>query len=263
MWLTKHRQLRQIGGVLETANLLFLKLLFKNPAGSRVYPGLVFRDYMSLVKNERWPSRTIFEVCEGLTHDRIQLEHLPGSGIGTSIAELAYMAMICRAVRPQQIFEIGTFRGRTALNFALNSPDDCTIFTMDLPPEEKLNKPGDMNAADVQIVSKSQTGIDYQGKDVAHKIRQLFANSMNFDFSPYHGQVDIVFVDGGHHYEASASDTRNALKMVRPGGFILLHDFANYGDYNDVTRAVLDLLPRDSVVQLENSELAVYRAPGV
>jgi len=135
MWVTKHRRLRQVCGVLETANWLFFKLLFKNPSGSRVYPNLVFRDYMSLVKNEQWPSRSIFDVCAGLAHDRIQLEHLPGGGIATSIAELAYMAMICRALKPRKIFEIGTFRGRTALNFALNSPDNCTIYTMDLPPE--------------------------------------------------------------------------------------------------------------------------------
>jgi predicted O-methyltransferase YrrM len=261
MWLTKHRRLRQFNGVLETANWLFLKLLFKNPSGSRTYPGLVFRDYMSLVKNEHWPSRSIFEVCGGLSHERIQIEHLPGDGIATSIAELAYMAMICRALKPKKIFEIGTFRGRTALNFALNSPDDCTIYTMDLPPQERLPGLRDMHAADAQIVTQSITGADYQGKDVAYKIRQIYANSMQFDFSPYLDQMDIVFIDGGHHYEAAASDTRNALRMVRPGGFVLWHDFANYGDYNDVTRAALDLLPRDTVVQIENSELAVYRAP--
>lgn len=60
-----------------------------------------------------------------------------------------------------------------------------------------------------------------------------------------------------------ASDTRNALRMVRPGGFIIWHDFANYGDYNDVTRAALELLPRNQVVQIDNSELAVYRRPAV
>lgn len=263
MWLTKNRRLRVLCGSLETANWLFVKLLLRNPAASRVYPGLVFRDYMSLVKDDKWQSRTIFEVCNGLTLDRIQLEHLPGAGIATSIAELGYMAMICRGLKPRRIFEIGTFRGRTALNFALNSPDDCTIYTMDLPPESRQARDTEMNAADAKIVTESHTGIDYVGKDVAHKIEQIYANSLEFDFSPYEGQIDIVFVDGAHHYHAVASDTRNALRMVRPGGFVLWHDFANYGDYNDVTRAVLDVCPADSVIQLENSELAVYRSPEV
>lgn len=261
MWLTKNRTLRQLFGVAETGNLLFLKLLVKNRKAARVYPGLVFREYMRMVKNDRWRSRTIFEVCEGLPLSRITLEHLPGTGSNPAIAELAYMAIICRAIAPKKVFEIGTFRGRTALNFALNSPDDCTVYTMDLPPDERAAVLSGMNAADACIVGKSQTGADYQGKDVAHKIQQLFGNSMEFDFGPYYGQIDLAFIDGGHHYEAVASDTRNALKMVRPGGFILWHDFANYGDYNDVTRAVLELLPPHEVVQLDNTELAVYRKP--
>jgi len=261
MWLIKNRPLRQLLGVLETANLLFLKLLLKNRAASRVYPGLVFRDYMSVVRDERWRSRSIFEVCDGLPMSRITLEHLPGSGIASSVAELAFMAMICAALRPKQIFEIGTFRGRTALNFALNTPDDCVIYTMDLPADRKHAPGTEMNSADALIVGKSMTGIDYQGKDAAHKIVQLFGDSTRFDFSPYHGRMDIVFIDGAHHFDAVASDTRNAVKMLRPGGYILWHDFANYGDYNDVTRAALSILPPDEVLQIENSELAVYRSP--
>jgi predicted O-methyltransferase YrrM len=261
MWLIKNRRLRQTLGLLETGNLLLLKLLWKNPAAGRVYPGLVFRDYLSLVKQERWRNCTVFEVCEGLPLARITLEHLPGEGIATSVAELAHLAIISRAVRPKTIFEIGTFRGRTALNFALNSPDDSRVYTMDLPPRDREHVLHDMSAADAGIVAKSQTGADFQGKDVAHKIQQLYANSLGFDFSPYFGQMDIVFVDGGHHYEAAASDTRNALQMVRPGGFVIWHDFANYGDYNDVTRAVLALVPPKQVMQIDNTELAVYRRP--
>lgn len=47
--------------------------------------------------------------------------------------------------------------------------------------------------------------------------------------------------------------------MVKPNGLIIWHDFAVYGDYNDVTRAVLDTLPGEQVVQIANSLLAVYR----
>jgi len=70
-----------------------------------------------------------------------------------------------------------------------------------------------------------------------------------------------VFVDGAHHYEAVLSDTRQALKMVRPGGAILWHDFANYGDYNDVTRAVLDEIGGERIMQIANTQLAIYLQP--
>jgi predicted O-methyltransferase YrrM len=36
---------------------------------------------------------------------------------------------VTRALAPGIIFEIGTFRGRAALNFALNSPEHCRVFT--------------------------------------------------------------------------------------------------------------------------------------
>ena len=119
-----------------------------------------------------------------------------------------------------------------------------------------------MNAADTYIVQNSQTGCDYRGTDVSHKIRQLLGNSLAYDFSQYAGRMDLVFVDGAHHYDAVVSDTKNGLAMLRPGGYLVWHDFANYGDYNDVTRGILDLLPGNEVIQIENTQLAVYRKPG-
>ena len=71
--------------------------------------------------------------------------------------------------------------------------------------------------------------------------------------------MDVVFVDGAHHYQATKSDTVNALKMVTKNGIIVWDDFANYGDFNDVTRAVLDTLPHEKVYQISNSKLAMYQ----
>lgn len=57
------------------------------------------------------------------------------------------------------------------------------------------------------------------------------------------------------------SDTRNALAMLRPGGVVIWDEFANYGDYHDVTRAVLDEVPADKIVQIAHTQLAAYRMP--
>jgi predicted O-methyltransferase YrrM len=114
---------------------------------------------------------------------------------------------------------------------------------------------------DWRVIEMSAPDRHYVGKDVAHKITQLYGNAMTFDFTPYRGSVDIVFVDAAHHYAAAKSDSENAIAMLRPGGVALWHDFANYGDYNDVTRAVLDTVPPQEVVQLENTQLALYRKP--
>ena len=261
MLLTKNKLLRVCWGFCETFSLLSLKLCFKNPPRARAFPGKVFREYMSQVGHDRWHSKGIDELFPRMTDSRIVIEHLQGGGVHNPVAELAYLALITRNVCPRRIFEIGTFRGRTALNFALNSAPDCIVHTLDLPPDSREASKRATNADDAAIIEASRTGVDYQGKDAAGKIQQLFGDSITFDFSPYFGQMGVVFVDGAHHYAAVESDTRNALKMVQPGGWIIWHDFANYGDYNDVTRAVLDLLPGQEIIQIDNTQLAVYRKP--
>jgi predicted O-methyltransferase YrrM len=260
MLLTKHKRLRQLCGFAETFSWLTIKLAVKRAGALRLLPGTMFRQYVSLAGDEQWRSKKIFDIFAIPEGTRVTLEHLHGEGINTAIDELAYMAIVTKVTQPKNIFEIGTFRGRTALNFALNSPDDCTVWTLDLPPADHGRVDDRFNAADATLVARSEPGIDYRGKDVAKKIRQLYGNSQQFDFSPYYGRMDIVFVDGAHHYEAVVQDTENALRMVRPGGVILWHDFANYGDYNDVTRAILRLLPADKIIQIAATELAVYRA---
>jgi hypothetical protein len=80
-----------------------------------------------------------------------------------------------------------------------------------------------------------------------------------FDSSTSFGHMDLVVADGGHSYELAADDMRAAPQRCRPGGVVLWHDFADYGDF---TRAVLDNVPHCVVVELENTDLAAYRAPG-
>jgi predicted O-methyltransferase YrrM len=255
MLLVRNKPVRQVAGLLETLSVLSLKLLVRNPGAMRLFPGIMYRNYLYLARRGSWISRDINEIVPTAAGVRVTLEILSGEGILTPHDELVYLALLARHLEAKRIFEIGTFRGRTALNFALNTPDDAVIHTMDLPPG------GDRDAklaADRSIVARSLTGIDYAGKDVAGKIRQIYGDSATFDFSPYYGTMDLVFVDGAHHYDAVVSDTEQALKMTRPGGFIVWHDFGNYGDYNDVTRAVLDRIPGDQVIQIGSSQLAVH-----
>jgi predicted O-methyltransferase YrrM len=258
MMLIRSKFWRMLFGVLENANFLFLRLLLLNRKRAKLFPGRTYRNFVELAGRDHWPSKDIREVVSIPGETSITLHHLSGEGIETDIEELAYLALITEATKPKVVFEIGTFRGRTALNFAANSPADCIIWTLDLPPDAHLQK-GLLADDDVRLVKKATAdSSDFQNHVEATKIRRLFGNSIEFDFSPYYGSADIVFVDGGHSYRVVSSDTKEALKMVRPGGLIVWHDFAVYGDYNDVTRAVLDLMPRDSVCQIGHTTLAIY-----
>jgi predicted O-methyltransferase YrrM len=256
MLLTKNKILRQIQGFLETFNLLFFKLLLKNRLKLSAFPGEIFRAYMSLVEKDKWICKDILDIFPDTKEAfKIVIEHLPKADKSLPLHELASLAFITKVVKPKQIFEIGTYGGRTALNFAQNSLEDCIIWTLDLPISEASAL---TNATKGNVERSTYTGTDYKGKDAEGKIRQLYHSSPAFDFSPYFGKIDIVFVNGVHHYEAAKSDTINALQMVKPNGFIIWHDFANYGDTNGVTRAALEMLPGDNVVQIATTQLAFY-----
>src|SRR5262245_9781674 len=120
MLLSRYKFVRQLGGLLETASVLSVKLALRRPRALRRYPGAVFRTYMKFVRNGKWKSVGIQEVFPelALNPPRIQLEAVPGDGLVDALDELVYLALITKAVSPSRIFEIGTFRGRTALVFA-------------------------------------------------------------------------------------------------------------------------------------------------
>lgn len=262
MLLIKNRRLRQMAGLIETANILLVKLAIKKPTSVRMFPNRIFREYMNLAEKDKWICKDMFDIIEIANGTRIELEHVSGSGSKKPIDELAYLAFITKVLNPKNIFEIGTYRGRTALNFALNSSNGCTVWTLDLPFSERDDGAlgfEQLTSADRKLVENSDTGVDYKGKDCEGKIRQMYGNSLSFDFSPYYNNMDLVFIDGAHYYEAAKSDTLNGLKMLNSGGFLVWHDFANYGAYNDVTRAVLDVLPGKEVIQISNTQLAIYK----
>jgi predicted O-methyltransferase YrrM len=258
---SRNKLLRQIVGVIETGNLLFLRLLLRNRAAAATFPGEIYRTYLSLAREGPWPCRSLFEILPEARRVRAQIEHIPSDVIATPLEQLACLALLTSALQPKTVFEIGTFRGRTALNFALNAPDNAKVYTLDLPPDNDMRDAArqQTNTSDARIISQSLTGCDYEGSDVAHKITQLFGDSRSFDFEPYYDQVDLVYVDGAHDYDAVVRDSENAMRMLRPGGYVLWDEFCNYGDYNDITRAVLDTVPTGEVVQVENTQLAVYR----
>jgi len=43
-------------------------------------------------------------------------------------------------------------------------------------------------------------------------------------FETFEGTVDMVFIDADHKYESALKDFENSLKILSPGGCILLHD---------------------------------------
>jgi predicted O-methyltransferase YrrM len=265
MYLGKSVKLRKLIGALETANLLALKLAVQRREKLRLYPGVTRRGYMALAGSDTWACRSIFDVFPILLQEErgIELCYTPSPGLEFEPEDLLHLCLVTAAIAPEMVLEIGTFRGRSALNIALNAPKECVVHTFDLPQsgDQRRTMISAANAADGKLIQLSETGIEYKDKPAASKIVQHFADSLQYDFSRFHGCADLVFVDGAHHYEAARSDTENALKICKDGGYIVWDDWGNYGDYAEIMVAVGEILPLKEVVQLAGTQLAIYRKP--
>lgn len=165
-------------------------------------------------------------------------EPISADGNVTLLELLTLNALVARK-QPRRVFEIGTFDGRTALNFAANTPAESIVYTLDLPTA--VAPSGAVHADDLPFIARSQQGIRgsrFHGEAEADRIRQLEGDSSEFDYTPYAGSVDFVFVDGSHAYGYVMSDSKAALYIAAPGAVIAWHD---YGEWPDVTRALNEL----------------------
>lgn len=141
--------------------------------------------------------------------------------------ELLVIAGVIRKHRPQKIFEIGTFDGRTTLNMAINM-NKGHVYTLDLPASKVASTSLAIAPGDERFVIKEESGTRFRATAVADRITQLWGDSATFDFTPWQGNIDLVFIDGAHSCEYVKKDTENALKLLKPeGGVILWHDYGS------------------------------------
>jgi predicted O-methyltransferase YrrM len=203
---------------------------------------------------------------ERVESGRITLHHFLGQWGNVSVEEIAKMALIAKWLRPRAILEFGTYNGMTTLQLAINSPANCTVHTVDLPPDAA--EVGDLAIGEIDqfLAAKLgafsfEVGHYFHGAPQESRIHQIWGDSTRLDYSAYAGAVDMVFVDAGHTYEYVKSDTNNALQMVRPGGVVLWHDYLQVL-HPGVTRVLAELCADGYVLShLRGTHLAVYRDP--
>ena len=203
-----------------------------------------------------------WRTCTGGGTPRIW-EHQKENG-NIRISELGVLAAFARGCEEgTDLFEIGTFDGRTTLNLALNSPARCRVFTLDLPPD--LDTAFPLAHGERHMVEKPKPGARYEKYRAIYpaaigKIHQRLGDSATFDFTPHAHSCSLVFVDGSHAYDYAMSDTRAAMQMVRQGGVILWHD---YGIWEGVTKALEELEQKQGygLRNIRGTSLVYWRAP--
>lgn len=178
---------------------------------------------------------------------------------GTSDTEAWILAVMATGAR--RLFEFGTCTGKTAYLWARNQPADGTVITLTLRSDQfdaYRPEPGDDPVALAFAREESAlTRFLYSGTDVEDRVVQLYGDSKRFDETPYAGSCDVVFVDGSHAHSYVVSDSAKALRMVRPGGVVLWHDYSP--EAPGVFRALNDLSARLPLVHVLGTTLVAYR----
>jgi predicted O-methyltransferase YrrM len=158
---------------------------------------------------------------------KIQLMNVNQDDWHVTVFELAVINAFIAGRKPANIFEIGTFDGRTTLNMYLNAEKQAQITTIDLSLQEQ-------NLPDGKAVGEMIRDLVDRGE-----ITLLYGNSVEYDFSPYYGTQDLVFIDANHTYENVKSDSAVAMRLIRGRtACVLWHDYLRWPG---VTRAVDEL----------------------
>ncbi len=182
----------------------------------------------------------------------------PGATTDTEAWILAVLARDARA-----LFEFGTATGRTTYAWARNSPPDARITTLTLAPDQLgAYQAGAGDGSRETRAALTESRFDrflYSGTDVEHKVVQLFGDSKAFDEGPYAASCDLVFVDGSHAYSYVRSDSAKALRMLKPGGLLLWHDYSPL--VPGVFRALNELVRELPLVHLRGTAIVAYRKP--
>ncbi len=204
----------------------------------------------------------IFEPDELGTTPAAEAIIFGGDGVAASTTDREAWILAALSKGAQLLFEFGTATGRTAYLWARNSPPGAEVVTLTLPPGERDSyaHAGSDSRRDRRHALRQSRFADfrYHGTNVEHKVTQHLADSKSFDEAPYHGRCDLIFVDGSHAYSYVQSDTEKALRMIRPGGLLLWHD---YGRSSGVNRSLHELATTFPVARLRGTSLAAYRAP--
>jgi hypothetical protein len=237
LWANRHL-VRSISGAL-------IETLVANRRGSR------YRLFAHLwIELQRYLATHV----ENVDLADLRVESTLVEGNVTRHCRLVLCAM-CRLLACRTAFEIGTYHGETSWLLARNNPG-LQVFTLDFPGPDAVQH-AKYRLTDPECFLAWNRGRSFTGTPEAPRITPLFGDSATFDFSPYHGKMELVFIDGSHSYDYVRSDSAAALRMLSDRGTIVWDDYLYYpGVYRHLNElsATLDR----PIFHIVGTRLAVY-----
>ncbi len=148
-------------------------------------------------------------------------------------------------------FEIGTWRGESVANVA-QVASQCYTLNMSDEQMRAINLPED-HIKQIGYFSKHY-------KNIKH----LKGNSLDYDFSALPLKFDLVFIDGNHHHEFVANDTKKVFEhLLHENSIVVWHDYAYHPELvrSPVLAGILDGTPKDlhkNIYHVEGTKSAIY-----
>jgi predicted O-methyltransferase YrrM len=171
---------------------------------------------------------------------------------GSTTIDLALLKALARRYEACRYFEIGSWRGESIANVAAVARECISLSLSD--EEMRQAGWGDRYLATARIFSRRLPNVIHIGHD-----------SKTFDYAPYVGTCDLVFVDGDHSYDGVRSDTEHAFRLLRnERSVIVWHDYMRTSEDDvlwGVVAGILDGAPaaaRRQLYHVSNTLCALY-----
>ncbi len=126
-----------------------------------------------------------------------------------------------RLWRPRRHLEFGTWEGFGAT--LVGQSTGAEIWTINLPQGESG---GDRELLYASSDAGANIGWRYRAAGLERRVHQLLCDSRDFETNGFAADFfDTVLIDGGHTPDLVENDTDKALRVLRPGGLCIWHDF--------------------------------------
>ena len=187
------------------------------------------------------PDLHLQNLFEDFDQRSIMFHQLPQGGWSTPLADVAMLLKLAACTKPQRLMEVGSFRGYTALCLAQHTSLEAQIVTVDQYPDH---------------------GEAYRHSSYARKIeRRVGKTSSELFANDKPGSYDLIFLDADHSYAGVKHDTELLLPLVAPDGYLVWHDYANWGYFNGkngVPEYLGELADRLPIAHIMGSDLAIH-----
>jgi predicted O-methyltransferase YrrM len=203
-----------------------------------------FTDYVFchlLRQRMKLPKLSLAALFDNFDMEPVTITKLARGRWSTPLADVIMLLKLAACARPQRILEVGSFRGYTALLLAQHTDPDASIVTVD---------------------SYQEHGEAYRNTPFASKIERRVGEVGSAIFAEDKPRsYDLIFVDSGHLYSDVKRDTELILPLVSQSGFVVWHDYANWGYFNGqngVPDYLGELAKRIPMGHIAGTQLAVH-----